>query len=109
MSIEVSIDGRKVTVGRGASVLDAVNLSGTYLSQLCKDPDMKPIGACRTCLVQVDGIRGYPASCSTPAAEGMKVRTSTPDLRRIRSGVIGHAPRFDSGQSPPVHIRERLD
>ncbi len=88
MSMEVSIDGRKVVVGHGASVLDAVNLSGTYLSQLCKDPDMKPIGACRTCLVQVDGVGGYPASCSLPAANGMRIRTDTPGLRRIRSGVI---------------------
>ena len=88
MSITVSIDGRRVSVGAGASVLDAVNESGTYVSQLCKDPDMKPIGACRTCLVEVDGARGYPASCSLPASDGMSVRTDTPALRRIRSGVI---------------------
>ena len=73
MTVTVSIDGRKLTVNDGASVLDAVNASGTYVSQLCKDPDMKAIGACRTCLVQVDGVRGYPASCSVPASEGMKV------------------------------------
>ncbi len=88
MSITVSIDGRQVSVAPGASVLDAVNESGTYLSQLCKDPDMKPIGACRTCLVQVEGARGYPASCSLPASDGMKVRTDTPSLRRVRSGVL---------------------
>jgi formate dehydrogenase major subunit len=88
MTVTVSIDGRKLTVNDGASVLDAVNASGTYVSQLCKDPDMKAIGACRTCLVQVDGVRGYPASCSVPASEGMKVFTDTPEVRRIRTGVI---------------------
>ena len=88
MTVTISIDGRDVTVNDGASVLDAVNASGTYVSQLCKDPDMKPIGACRTCLVQVDGTRGYPASCSVPGADGMKVWTDTPDVRRIRTGVI---------------------
>ena len=49
---------------------------------------MKAIGACRTCLVQIDGIRGFPASCSTPATEGMTVQTDSADVRRIRSGVI---------------------
>ncbi len=88
MTVTLSIDGREVSVNDGASVLDAVNASGTYVSQLCKDPDMKAIGACRTCLVQVSDVRGLPASCSVPAAEGMKVWTDTPEVRRIRTGVI---------------------
>ena len=49
---------------------------------------MKPIGACRTCLVQIDGTRGFPASCSVPARDGMVVRTDTPEVRRIRGGVL---------------------
>ena len=88
MSISVSINGKRVQVPEGASVLDAVNASNTYLSQLCKDPDMKAIGACRTCLVQVEGMRGFPASCSVPASDGMVVRTDTPEVERIRSGVL---------------------
>ena len=88
MTVTLTVDGREVTVSDGASVLDAVNASETYVSQLCKDPDMKPIGSCRTCLVQVDGMRGYPASCSVPAAEGLTVRTDTPEVRHIRAGVI---------------------
>ncbi len=84
----LTINGQQVTVPPGASVLDAVNRSGTYLSQLCKDPDMPAIGACRTCLVQIEGQRGFPASCSTPAAEGMVVRTETPEARGIRKGVL---------------------
>ena len=88
MSIALTINNRSVNVPDGASVLDAVNASETYISQLCKDPDMKPIGACRTCLVQIEGTRGYPASCSVPAQDGMVVHTDTPEVHRIRSGVI---------------------
>ena len=69
-------------------MLDAVNMSGTYIPQLCKDPDMKPIGACRTCLVKIDGVRGFPASCSTPAAEGMDVNVEDPEAVEVRRGVL---------------------
>lgn len=88
MTIKLSINGREVEANDGASVLDAINGSGTYISQLCKDPDMKPIGACRTCLVQIDGVRGFPASCSVPATDGMIVRTDTPEAQEMRKGVI---------------------
>ncbi len=88
MSVTLSINGSQVTVGDGLSVLDAINQSGTYISQLCKDPDMKPIGACRTCLVGIDGMRGFPASCSVPAAEGMVVETETDRARDLRRGVL---------------------
>ena len=88
MSIFLTVNDTRVEVPQGASVLDAVNASNTYLSQLCKDRDMKAIGACRTCLVQVEGIRGFPASCSVPAQDGMVVRTDTPQVERIRSGVL---------------------
>ena len=88
MAIELTINGRKTEVAEGTSVLDAVNASGTYIPQLCKDPDMKPIGACRTCLVQVEGMRGFPACCSVPVRDGMKVWTDTPEVRRIRQGVL---------------------
>ena len=60
MAITLNINDRAVQVPDGSSVLDAINTSGTYISQLCKDPDMKAIGACRTCLVEIDGVRGYP-------------------------------------------------
>ena len=88
MTITLSINGKRVAADEGASVLDAVNMSGTYIPQLCKDPDMKPIGACRTCLVKIDGVRGFPASCSTPAAEGMDVNVSDPEAVEVRRGVL---------------------
>ena len=88
MSITLSINANQIEAPEGSSVLDVVNISGTYISQLCKDPDMKAIGACRTCLVQIEGVRGYPASCSTPASDGMKIWTDTPELDSIRRGVV---------------------
>ena len=84
----LTINGASVSVADGASVLDAVNASGTELPQLCKDPDMGAIGACRTCLVEVEGQRGFPASCSLPAADGMEVRTDTESARGLRKGVL---------------------
>ena len=88
MTITLQINGNTVEAAEGASVLDVVNASGVYVSQLCKDPDMKPIGACRTCLVQIEGQRGFPASCSVPASEGMEVWTDTAQVRNIRRGVL---------------------
>ena len=88
MTTTLTINGSSVQVHDGASVLDAINQSGTYISQLCKDPDMKPIGACRTCLVQIEGVRGYPASCAVPATEGMSVWTDTPEVQAMRKGVL---------------------
>ncbi len=86
--LTLTVNGREVEVPEGSFVLDAINDSGTYISQLCKDTRMNPLGACRTCLVQIDGQRGFPASCSTPAAEGMVVETESPAARRVRKGVL---------------------
>ncbi len=88
MGITLAINGIEAQANEGATVLDAINQSGTYISQLCKDPDMKSIGACRTCLVQIEGVRGYPASCAVPAADGMHIWTDTPEVQAIRRGVL---------------------
>ena len=84
----VTIDGRRVEVREGATVLDAVNRLGIPLPQLCKDPDRAPLGACRTCLVHVEGQRGTPAACHLPARDGMIVDTQHPEVVRVRSTVL---------------------
>src|SRR5712691_1953359 len=86
--MKLTIDGRGVEVPAGATVLDAVNQLGVELPQLCKDPDRAPLGACRTCLVHVDGVRGTPAACHLPARDGMIVSTQHPDVVRVRRGVL---------------------
>ena len=88
MAITLNINDRAVEVPDGSSVLDAVNTSGTYIPQLCKDPDMKAIGACRTCLVEIDGVRGFPASCGVPATDGMRVSTEGSQVRDLRGNVL---------------------
>src|SRR5688572_662613 len=87
-AMKLSIDGRPVELPAGATVLDAVNGAGVTLPQLCKDPDRAPLGACRTCLVHVEGMRGTPAACHLPARDGMVVRTDHPDVQRVRSTVL---------------------
>jgi formate dehydrogenase alpha subunit len=84
----VTVDGRRVEVSGGATVLDAVNRLGIALPQLCKDPDRAPLGACRTCLVHVEGQRGTPAACHLPARDGMIVDTQHPEVVRVRSMVL---------------------
>ncbi len=69
-------------------MLDAVNRLGIPLPQLCKDPDRAPLGACRTCLVHVEGQRGLPAACHLPARDGMIVRTTHPEAVRVRRAVL---------------------
>src|SRR5213593_402575 len=82
------VDDRPVEVSAGATVLEAVNRLGIPLPQLCKDPDRPPLGACRTCLVHVDGLRGTPAACHLPARDGMSVSTTHPDVVRVRTLVL---------------------
>jgi formate dehydrogenase alpha subunit len=86
--MNLTIDGRPVEVRAGATVLDAVNALGVALPQLCKDPDRSPLGACRTCLVHVEGMRGLPAACHLPARDGLVVSTEHPDAVRVRRGVL---------------------
>src|SRR5215471_12796009 len=86
--MRLTIDAQPVEVAAGATVLDAVNRLGIALPQLCKDPDRAPLGACRTCLVHVEGQRGTPAACHLPARDGMIVDTRHPEVARVRSTVL---------------------
>ena len=85
-TVHVTVDESAVEVPEGATVLDAVNRLGIALPQLCKDPDRAPLGACRTCLVHVEGQRGVPAACHLPARDGMVVSTVHPEAVRVRAG-----------------------
>ena len=87
-AIELSVNGKAVVVPEGATVLDAVRAAGAQVPHLCKDDDQAPIGACRTCLVEVEGQRGFPASCYLAARGGMVVSTSGEQLDRIRRNVL---------------------
>ncbi len=87
-SVSLTIDGRPVTVPAGTSVMRAAAECGGSIPKLCASDNLAAFGSCRLCLVEVDGMRGTPASCTTPAAEGMVVHTQTPRLQKLRKGVM---------------------
>ena len=87
-TVNLTIDGVSVSVPEGTSVMHAASLSGVTVPKLCATDSLEPFGSCRLCLVEIEGRRGYPASCTTPVAEGIKVHTQTPKLADIRRGVM---------------------
>jgi formate dehydrogenase beta subunit len=87
-NISLTIDGREVEVRKGATVLEAAQEAGIYIPTLCHHPDLPPYGACRLCIVEIEGMPGFPTACTTPTAEGMKVHTSTPQLQQLRRNIF---------------------
>jgi len=75
--ITVTIDGKKIEVRKGTTVLEAARKAGIYIPTLCDDEDLKPYGACCMCVVEIEGMRGLPTSCTTPATDGMVVHTDS--------------------------------
>jgi len=86
--VTVTIDGQTVQVPAGTSVLDAALSLGIKIPALCHDPDLTPVGACRLCVVEIDGMRNLPASCVTTCTDGMVVRTNTPALIEARRTLL---------------------
>ena len=86
--VTVTIDGQAVTVAEGTSLMRAAAEAGIKVPKLCATDSLEPFGSCRLCLVEIDGRRGYPASCTTPAESGMNVRTQSPKLADVRRGVM---------------------
>jgi formate dehydrogenase major subunit len=87
-AVTLTIDGQPVTVPAGTSVMAAAMMLGTEIPKLCATDSLEPFGSCRLCLVEIEGRRGTPASCTTPAEEGMAVCTQTERLARLRRGVM---------------------
>ena len=86
--VTLQIDGFDVTVPEGTSVLRAAATIGIQIPKLCATDSLEAFGSCRLCLVQIEGGRGLPASCTTPVAEGMKVCTQNERLADVRRGVM---------------------
>ncbi|CAN7700246.1 formate dehydrogenase subunit alpha [Variovorax sp. LjRoot84] len=86
--VTLEIDGYEVTVPAGTSLMRAAVNAGIQVPKLCATDSLEPFGSCRLCLVEIDGRKGFPASCTTPAEAGMKVRTQTPKLQELRKGVM---------------------
>ena len=86
--VTLTIDGREVTVPAGTSVMRAAGECGGSIPSLCATDSVKAFGSCRMCLVEIEGARGTPASCTTPVMPGMVVHTQTEKLARIRKSVM---------------------
>jgi formate dehydrogenase major subunit len=86
--VTVTIDGEEVAVPAGTTVLRAAALAGVNIPKLCATDSLKAFGSCRLCLVEIEGAKGLPASCTTEVREGMKVKTQTPRLADIRRNVM---------------------
>ena len=86
--ITLTIDGNPVTVPAGTSLMRAAAENSINIPKLCATDSLEPFGSCRLCLVEIEGRRGYPASCTTPAEAGMVVRTQSPKLQEVRKGVM---------------------
>ncbi|ESR24350.1 formate dehydrogenase subunit alpha [Lutibaculum baratangense] len=86
--VSLEIDGIKVSVPEGTSVMRAARQVGQEVPSLCAADMLDAWGSCRMCLVEIEGARGTPASCTTPVREGMKVKTQTQRLEKIRRGVM---------------------
>ncbi len=87
-TVPVNIDGQDVLVPEGTSVMRAAAICGVDIPKLCATDSLDPFGSCRLCVVEIDGRRGTPASCTTPVAPGMSVTTQSPKLERLRRGVM---------------------
>ncbi len=86
--VRLEIDGFAVEIDEGSSLMRAAATIGISVPKLCATDSLKSFGSCRLCLVEVEGRKGTPASCTTLVADGMKVRTQTPRLEKLRRGVM---------------------
>ncbi|MBV8603378.1 MAG: formate dehydrogenase subunit alpha [Pelomonas sp.] len=86
--VTLEIDGMTVSVPVGTSLMRAAAEAGVMVPKLCATDSLEPFGSCRLCLVEIEGRKGFPASCTTPAAAGMVVRTQSERLQQLRRGVM---------------------
>jgi len=83
-TVKLNIDGRDIETQKGKSILEASLDAGIYVPHLCHHADLSPIGACRLCIVEVEGLEGLPTSCTTPALNGMVVKTKSEKIDSMR-------------------------
>jgi formate dehydrogenase major subunit len=86
--VTLTIDDREIIVPEGTSVMRAAALAGVSIPKLCATDLLDAFGSCRMCLVQIEGMKGMPASCTTPVAQGMKVTTENKQIADVRRGVM---------------------
>ncbi len=86
--VTLTIDGMQVSVPEGTSIMRAAMEVGNKIPKLCATDMLDAFGSCRLCLVEIEGRNGTPASCTTPVADGIVVKTQTERLKQLRKGVM---------------------
>src|SRR5437773_12247217 len=87
-TVTLTIDGNEVQAERGELLIRVAQQHGTYIPRFCWHERMMPVGMCRMCLVEVEGMRGLQISCATPVADGMVVCTTTEPVKTAQDGVL---------------------
>ena len=82
--MEITIDGRPLTLEKPVSVLEAARMAGVDIPTLCWHPRVSVLGACRLCMIEVVGMNRMLAACTTRVADKMEILTDTPALRKVR-------------------------
>ncbi len=88
MAVFVTIDGKSVPAEPGMTILEAARAHDIFIPTLCYHPKLSPFGGCRLCVVEIEGMRGYPTACTVPVREGMAVRTETEALQSLRRETL---------------------
>lgn len=86
--ITIFVDGQPIQANPGQTIWQAAHFAGIQIPALCASPNLKPYGSCRICLCEVEGQRGYPASCTTPVRDGLRVRTDSIALNQLRRNIL---------------------
>ena len=86
--VSVEIDGKPVSVKTGTSVMRAARESGIDVPKLCATDSLKSFGSCRLCVVEIEGRRGFPASCTTLVEDGMIIKTQSDSVAKLRRNVM---------------------
>ncbi len=106
--VTVQIDNKSVIVPAETSIMRAAAECGIEIPKLCSTDSLKAFGSCRLCVVEIDGRKGTPSSCTTPVADGMKVSTQNPRLSKLRQGVMelymsDHPENCETGDECKMH------
>ncbi len=86
--MKISIDGKEIETKETKTILELAKENKIYIPSLCDFKELDPFSGCRLCLVKVEGMKGYVPSCSTYVKEGMKVRTNTPGIKKLRKNIL---------------------
>ena len=87
-TVSISVDNRSLKVRQGQTILEVARDNDIYIPALCAHKDLTPFGGCRMCIVEVEGMRGLPTSCTTPVEEGMIIRTHTAQVHAVRQEIL---------------------